>query len=109
MGFVGRRARGTSSAFAIRSARRCSASARLRDCERASWAIARTTGPQRALTRAFCASLSVLDAATSKLASIRDAVTFACWPPGPEERLARTTISSSGSATWRLTCSTPSS
>ena len=36
VGFVGRRARGTSSARAIRPARRSSASARLRACERAS-------------------------------------------------------------------------
>ncbi len=56
----------------------------------------------RRAMRAFCASSSVFDAATSKLASIREAVTFACWPPGPEERLARTTISSSGIARWRL-------
>src|SRR5688500_19063904 len=54
--------------------------------------------------RAFCASLRVLDAATSKLASIRDAVTFACWPPGPEERLARTDTSSSGIARSSLMC-----
>ena len=36
------------------------------------------------------------EAATSKTASTREAVTFACWPPGPEERLARTSISRSG-------------
>jgi hypothetical protein len=44
----------------------------------------------------FWASLSAFDAATWKLASIRDAVTFACWPPGPEEREARSSISASG-------------
>jgi hypothetical protein len=27
---------------------------------------------------------------------MRDAVTFACWPPGPDDRLARSSISSSG-------------
>jgi hypothetical protein len=32
----------------------------------------------------------------SKTASIRDAVTFACWPPGPDERLARSSISPRG-------------
>ena len=73
-----------------------SASARLRDWLRASWATARTTGPQRAITRAFCSSLSASDAATSKVASTRDAVTFACWPPGPEERLARSCTSRRG-------------
>ena len=29
------------------------------------------------------------EASTSKIASTREAVTFACWPPGPEERLVR--------------------
>jgi hypothetical protein len=32
----------------------------------------------------------------SKEASMRDAVTFACWPPGPDEREARTVISDIG-------------
>lgn len=41
----------------------------------------------------------------SKTASIRDAVTFACWPPGPDERLARSSISLSGIATSRVTFS----
>jgi ribokinase len=39
----------------------------------------------------------------SKTASTRDAVTFACWPPGPDERLARSSISLSGIATSRVT------
>ena len=86
----------TASARASRPARRSSASSRLRRCERVSWATARTTGPQRAITRRFCSSVSAADAPTSKLASTREAVTFACWPPGPEERLARTSTSSSG-------------
>ena len=90
VGFVARRTRGTSSARASRAASRSSASARLRAWPRASWATARTTGPQRAVTRAFCASSSVADDATSKLASIRDSVLLACWPPGPDERLAWT-------------------
>jgi hypothetical protein len=67
---------------------------------------ARTTGPQRAVTRAFCASSSVADAATSKLASIRDSVLLACWPPGPEDRLACNLTSSSGIETSRLMGST---
>ena len=33
------------------------------------------------------------EAPTSKIASTREAVTFACWPPGPEERLVRSVIS----------------
>jgi hypothetical protein len=61
-----------------------------------SCATARTIGPQRAITLRFCSSVSVFDASTSKLASIREAVTFACWPPGPEDRVARTSISSAG-------------
>ncbi len=44
-----------------------------------------------------------LEAPTSKTASIREAVTFACWPPGPEERLARSSISASGIATRSFT------
>ena len=63
---------------------------------------AHVTGPQRELTRAFWASLSVSDAATSKLTSMREAVTFACWPPGPDDRLARTTTSRMGIATERV-------
>jgi hypothetical protein len=35
----------------------------------------------------------------SKLASTREAVTLACWPPGPEERLVRSSISASGTTT----------
>ena len=77
-------------------ARRSSASSRLRRCERVSWDTARTTGPQRPMIRRFCASVSTDEAATSKLASTREAVTFACCPPGPEERLARTSTSSGG-------------
>ena len=49
--------------------------------------------------RAFCASESAREAATSKIASTREAVTFACWPPGPEERETRSSISSSGTST----------
>jgi len=36
--------------------------------------------------------------AISRTASIREAVTFACCPPGPDERLARSSISASGTA-----------
>jgi tryptophanyl-tRNA synthetase len=96
VGRVFLRARCTVSAPAIRLASRSSASSRLRRCERVSWATARTTGPQRAITLRFCSSVSVEEAATSKLASIREAVTFACCPPGPDERLARTSTSSGG-------------
>ena len=55
-----------------------SASSRLRACERASWATAVTRGPSFALIRAFCASDRTPESRTSKTASIRDAVTFAC-------------------------------
>ena len=43
------------------------------------------------MMRAFCASLKEAEAATSKIASTRDSVTLACWPPGPDERLVRST------------------
>ena len=77
------RGRGTCSASRSRSASRSSASSRLRACERASCATAVTRGPSLALIRAFCASDRTPDARTSKTASIRDAVTFACWPRDP--------------------------
>ena len=83
--------------WAIRPARRSSASARLRAWLRASWATARTTGPQRAMMRRFCGVVERAEAATSKLASMREAVTLACWPPGPDERLARTRPRRAGS------------
>ena len=49
--------------------------------------------------RAFWASLSAADARTSNTACTREAVTLACWPPGPDERDARSRISDSGTAT----------
>jgi hypothetical protein len=39
----------------------------------------------------------------SKTASIREAVTLACWPPGPDDRDARSSISSSGIVRSRQT------
>ena len=64
---------------ASRSASRSSARSRLRACERASWAHGGHARAEfRAITRAFCASLRSPDARTSKIASIREAVTFAC-------------------------------
>ncbi len=55
------------------------------------------------MIRSFCSSVWVDEASTSNTALIRDAVTFACWPPGPEERDARTTISRNGISTPRPT------
>ena len=60
VGLVAVRGRRTSSAWASRSARRSSASSRLRSCERVSCADAVTRGPSRAVMRAFCASVSAL-------------------------------------------------
>src|SRR5665213_4110167 len=104
--FVGRVARrdlGTASARARRSVKRLRASSRLRVCERSSWAIATTRWPTRVITRRRCDSLSEGEASTSKLASTREAVTLACWPPGPEERLTRTRISAWGIVRSRFT------
>src|SRR6185437_2289130 len=39
------------------------------------------------------------DASTSKTASTREAVTLACWPPGPDDREVRTVISRKGNFT----------
>src|SRR5450755_3214834 len=50
------------------------------------------------MIRRFCSSVSDSEAATSNVASTRVAVVFACWPPGPEERVARTVISRRGMA-----------
>src|SRR4051812_23251349 len=102
---VGRRVLGTASARASRSRRRSSASSRLRAWLRASCATAVTRGPHRDSRRSRCSSLSAREASTSKTASIREAVTLACWPPGPEDRDARSSTSPSGivrsRATWR--------
>src|SRR3954447_26105240 len=46
--------------------------------------------------RAFCAGDRTVELRTSKVASIREAVTFACCPPGPEDRDARISISEIG-------------
>ena len=75
------------------------APARARGCAPGSACPARS--PSRAAraarrSRAFCASDSVSEAPTSNTASTREAVTFACWPPGPEERLVRSSTSASG-------------
>jgi hypothetical protein len=100
---VARRGGFTASAAVSRRRRRSSASSRLRAWLRASWATATTRGPVRAITRRFCSSVSAPEARTSNTASMREAVTLACWPPGPDEREARSTISSSGIAAWRPT------
>jgi hypothetical protein len=98
VGRVAVRGRRTSSACASRSAKRLSASSRFRACDLVSCADAVTRGPSRAVTRAFCASLSASDAATSNVASTREAVTLACWPPGPDDRLTRSSISVNGTS-----------
>ena len=78
VGRVAVRGRRTSRACARRAAKRSSANSRLRSWERVSWAEAVTRGPSRAVIRAFWAGLSAAEAATSKTASTREAVTFAC-------------------------------
>jgi hypothetical protein len=87
---------GRARAVERRSARRSRASSRLRICERESWETAVTRGPRRASRRTRWESLREVEASTSKLASTREAVTLACCPPGPEERLVRWAISDRG-------------
>ena len=53
------------------------------------------------MTLSLSASLSARDAATSNTASTREAVTLACCPPGPEERLTRRSTSERGTAVPR--------
>ena len=87
---------------------RAGARARARGCAPGSarpGATAVTRGPCRASRRSRWSSRSACDARTSKIASIREAVTLACCPPGPDDREARSSISSSGivrsRGTWR--------
>lgn len=47
--------------------------------------------------------MSAEDPSTSKTASTRDSVFWACWPPGPLEREKRSSISERGMATDRVT------
>jgi hypothetical protein len=96
LGLVGRRSGSTWRPIAIFSANRFSASSRFRAWPRASWATASTRGPSRLTSRSRCSSVRACEATTLKTASIRESVTLACWPPGPEERLARSSISESG-------------
>src|SRR5207253_1540257 len=98
----GRRGFGGVGARSSRSPRRASASWRLRACERSSCATAATRAPALARSSERCDSLSEREASTSKLASTREAVTLACWPPGPEERLVRILTSASGSVSCAL-------
>ena len=97
------RARGTASAVASRERSRSSASSRLRAWLRESCATAVRRGPTRPITRRRWSSLSEREAATSNTASTREAVTLACWPPGPDERLTRSSTSDSGTSTPRAT------
>ena len=55
-------------------------------------------GPNRARRRRFCSASRLREESISNTASIRDAVTFACCPPGPDERDARNWISLSGTS-----------
>ena len=70
---------------------------------RSSWATARRTAPARATTRRFCVGVSDGDASTSKTASTRVSALFACWPPGPDERETRSSISPGAMETERVT------
>ncbi len=65
--------------------------------------MARSTGPARATTRRFCAGVSAEELSTSNTASTRVSDRCACWPPGPLERENRSSISSRGRITERVT------
>lgn len=103
LGLVGRRFRLTFSASRSSSTTRSVASSRLRHWLRSSWATARRTGPAFAITRRFWASVRLTERSTSKIASARDSVFCACWPPGPLEREKRSSISERGIETDRVT------
>ena len=102
-GVVGTRARGTASAARSFSTSRSTASSRFRSWLRSSCATARRTAPALLATRRFCASVSALEASTSRIASTRVDDFCACWPPGPLERETLISISESGSVTERVT------
>ena len=78
---------------AIRSRSRSTASARLRAWLPCVLGHRGHLGPKRPQAP-LCSSSSTEERSMSNTASIREAVTFACWPPGPDERLARSSISS---------------
>src|SRR5918999_2641096 len=103
VGFVGTRRRSTFRALRSWPTRRSSASSRFRHWLRSSCATARSTGPARATTRRFCASVSAEEASTSKRASTRVSDFWACCPPGPLEREKRSSISARGMVTERVT------
>ena len=66
--------------------------ARLR---RASWATAAPrAGRSGRRSRAFCSGLSAVTRPRRRPPRCARSVTFACWPPGPEDRLARSSTSS---------------
>ena len=104
VGCVGTRRRSTRSASASFATSRSTASSRLRAWLRSSCATARSTGAgPRDHARRFCASVSDVDASTSKTASTRVSALFACWPPGPDERETRSSISPGSMETERVT------
>jgi len=100
---VGRRGRCTRSAARSAETTRSSASSRFRDWLRSSSATARSTGPARLITRAFCTSVSDGEAATSNDASTLVSVFCACWPPGPLDRDVRKLTSERAIETLRVT------
>ena len=96
--------RSTRSATRSASTSRSTASSRFRHWLRSSCAIARSTGPARAITRRFCAGVSAEEALDVEAPPRRASPIFcACWPPGPLEREKRSSISSSGRVTERVT------
>src|SRR5439155_11418692 len=92
-GWVAFRRRRTRTASRSWSTMRSAASSRFRSCDRSSCATARTTGPSFSSTRRRSAAVRPADRSTSKSASARVEVFWACWPPGPLDREKRKAIS----------------
>ena len=94
-GWVGPPGRVHPQPSASRSRSRSRASSRLRACERVSERSPATTGPEPLEQRRPLARAQGLRASRWERTSTRVSDVFACWPPGPPERLVRHSSSSS--------------
>ena len=100
VGFVARRFFGTVRADSSRARMRSSAGSRLRVWLRVSCATVRPPGRGARRCGASARRRGARGVHVEHRLD-RDAVTLACWPPGPDERLVRSSISARGTAAPR--------
>jgi len=111
VGFVGRRRLGRRLACRMRSTSRCSASSRLRSRLRCDWAVMMMTPScVRRLPASFMRRMATSfgregERRASKRSCTALAVLLTCWPPGPEARIALSSISLSSIPIWPVMCS----